>query len=221
MNTRWLGAFLALAVWSASAETHAEMRVFTSTTGQTMKGELLSTKGDEVTIRWENGQTVTLKTSVFCGADNAYFKKHSTTSATADNAALPAGGWVIEAYIDGPSELRIRTDGIYWVNGRNAKPGKHEGHNFPTYVGQEAWLPVWPHPESRGKDTSEPHAMKVSDPGHLEFKLLMVGKERDSTGIEKRDEIKVAVVGQELSILIPDKQSGARWYRFALIPMSR
>jgi hypothetical protein len=45
----------------------------------------------------------------------------------------------------------------------------------------------------------------------------MVGMTRDGSDIEKRDEIRTSMAGDEFSIIIPDSQSGSRWYRFELI----
>ena len=52
----------------------------------------------------------------------------------------------------------------------------------------------------------------------LELRLINVKSKRGETGIDKRDEIKLKVVNDELSVLIPDSQGGSKWYRFALIP---
>lgn len=125
---------------------------------------------------------------------------------------------VIETYIDGPSELRVKKDGIYWINGGNAKPGRHEGQEYPTYVDGKSWRPNWRESEKdRGVDRSATKSVDGVDPVKTEFKLVMVGFARDSVGIENRDEIQVTRKGEELSIVIPDGQSGSRWYRFELI----
>ena len=224
--------FLALALgWLSVASAQTESRIFTNNLGLTRRGELVGVKGDLVTIRWVDGSSSTLKASEFCTADNAYFKEHSDNapkakpsepgSATANEEPLPADALVIQAYIDGPSELRVKKGGIYWINGRNAKPGKLGNHNFPTYVGKSPWLPVWSNAKPRGEDKSNVHGVDIADPFDLDFKLLTVGEERDSSGIEKRDEIKLGKDGEEFSINIPDRQAGARWYKFALIPKKK
>jgi hypothetical protein len=126
--------------------------------------------------------------------------------------------FVIEALIDGPSELRVKKNGIYWVNGPNAKPGRHEGQEYPTYVNGKPWRPNWKESRGeRGTDKSATRSVDGIDPAKVEFKLVMVSFKRDGTGIEKRDDIKAALVGEEYSIEIPDLQSGSRWYRFELI----
>jgi hypothetical protein len=126
--------------------------------------------------------------------------------------------FVIETLIDGPSELRVKKDGIYWINGGNAKPGRHEGQEFPTYVNGKSWRPNWKESrKDRGVDRSATKSLDGIDPTKIDIKLVMVGFTRDAVGIEKRDEIRTSRPGDELSIVIPDSQSGSRWYRFELI----
>jgi hypothetical protein len=55
----------------------------------------------------------------------------------------------------------------------------------------------------------------------VEFELLAVGGPRGASGIEKRDAIQVKQINDELSIVIPDSQMGARWYKFALKKKAR
>lgn len=141
-------------------------------------------------------------------------------SAGAQNSdeKLPDDAVLIEALVDGPSELRLKQDGIYWVNGGNAKPGRHEGREEPTYVNGKSWRPNWKEPrKDRGVDRTATKKVEGLDPAHVEFKLLSVGLFRDSPGIEKRDPISVTTLGNELSILIRDSQGGPRWYRFVLL----
>lgn len=126
--------------------------------------------------------------------------------------------FVIESVIDGPSELRVKKDGIYWINGGNAKPGRHEGQEMPTYVNGKSWRPNWKESrKDRGVDRSATKSVEGIDPSKIEFKLVMVGLTRDGVGIEKRDEVRTAKAGDEFSIVIPDSQTGSRWYRFELV----
>jgi hypothetical protein len=140
--------------------------------------------------------------------------------AAGDKNALPTNALVVEAFIDGPSELRVKKDGIYWINGENAKPGRHARANEATYVNGKAWMPVWKkHTTERGVDRSNAHAISPAvDPSKLDLKLVSVTIQRGGAGIDQRDALKVNMADQELSILIPDGQSGARWYKIALIP---
>ncbi len=124
---------------------------------------------------------------------------------------------VVEALIDGPSELRVTRAGIYWKNIANAKPGRHEGRNEPTYVDDQPWKPRWKDAsKDRGADTSDVRSIAL-DPDKLQFELFAVGSTHGGTGIEKRRAITVKKVGDELSVLIPDPEGGSKWYRFALV----
>lgn len=73
----------------------AEVRTFTSTAGTTIRGELISLKGDMVTIKKEDGQSITVKASAFSRVDQAYLQTNGTKGATA--SAEPA-----KASKDGP-----------------------------------------------------------------------------------------------------------------------
>lgn len=70
---------LALVAWPAAAE----VRSFTDLAGRTMKGEVVSVKGDLVTIKREEGQTVVVKASSLCLADIEYLKGHGLQAAAA------------------------------------------------------------------------------------------------------------------------------------------
>jgi hypothetical protein len=140
---------------------------------------------------------------------------------TANPAAkgLPAGALVIEALIDGPSELRVQRDSIHWLNEANAKPGRHNGKKEPTYVNDLPWHPEWENPADRGDDKSKPYPLPARfDSNRLDFKLISVSTSRGVAGIEQRDPIKARGVGSDYSVYIPDKLSGARWYKFAIFP---
>lgn len=214
---------------AALSALHAETRIFTDTSGRTTKAELSGIDGDNVILKREDGQVFKIKASTFSPPDIAYFKEHGLRDSPAAPVAvaapnkpdtLPGNAVIIEAFIDGPSELRVRKDGIYWINFDNAKPGKHDNEHYPTYVNGKPWQPGWKEPrKSRGADRTAVHGVVFGvNPEKLDFKLLAVTLSRDLTGIEKRDEIKVTVADKELSILIPDSQSGSRWYKFALYP---
>ena len=57
---------------------HAELHTFVDTSGNLHKGELISVKGPDVTIKLENGQTVTVKVDSLSPKDRAYVAAHST-----------------------------------------------------------------------------------------------------------------------------------------------
>ena len=159
--------------------------------------------------------------NAYFSVSRAFFLAVSLAQMSAACLAADAKGpktVVIEAMIDGPSELRVKKDGIYWINGGNAKPARHEGQELSTYVNGKSWRPNWKEPrKDRGVDRSATKNVEGIDPKKIEFKLVMVGFTRDAVGIEKRDAVRTALLGEEYSIIIPDSQTGSRWYRFELI----
>ncbi len=202
----------------------AELRVFTDKTGRTLKAELISVTGTTATLKGEDGRTLTMSISNFSEADHQFLRLQKALSDTAAKAgdsgqeAAPANSVIIEALIDGPSELRVKKDGIYWINGGNAKPGRHLGQEMPTYVDGKTWRPNWKEPrKDRGVDRTSTKSVEGVDPQKIDFKLLNVTPVRGSPGVEKRDPVKVTRVEEELSIYIPDTQGGSMWYRFALV----
>lgn len=140
------------------------------------------------------------------------------TMAFAAAAVAQETGVVIQALVDGPSELRVTRQGLYWVNGANAKPGRHEGRNEPTYVNGVAWTPVWQHnEEERGIDKSEVYVLPA-ETLRLNVDLLSVGEKQDAEDIEVRTPIKVSSDSDEVAIIIPDPEPGPRWYKFRITP---
>ena len=128
------------------------------------------------------------------------------------------GRLVIEVLVDGDSELHITPDGLYWVSGKWAKPGRHEGRNEATYVNGKAWYPKWGSQSEGGPDQTAVYPMRVALDRLRSLQLLSVGTSRDSTGIEQRERISLARQGNEIVIRIPDSDPGSRWYRFELMP---
>jgi hypothetical protein len=123
----------------------------------------------------------------------------------------------VQAYIDGPSELHIKADGIYWINGGNAKPGLWSGSRFPTYVNGAKWFPNWAKRGDRGIDKSNLHMIPFGSLD-FDFKLISVGMTQEDTGIVRRSPVQAGRQGDEYVVLIPDPEPGAMWYKFVLTP---
>jgi len=68
----------ALALFVGLAAVHAEVRTFVDSSGNLIKGELVTVKGPDVTIKRENGQLITLSAATFSPKDRAYFAAHGT-----------------------------------------------------------------------------------------------------------------------------------------------
>ena len=81
--------FSALTSLLALSPCQAEQRTFTSTAGTTIIGELLQVKGDMVTIKKKDGQTITVKASAFSRVDQAWLQTQGLKagSATATTAS--------------------------------------------------------------------------------------------------------------------------------------
>lgn len=216
-----LSAVMAVvAVMGVSASLHADMRAFTSKDGYTTKAELVSVKGDFVTLKREDGQQITVRVDTFARVDIDYIREQAVKAGVPITGLLkpqPVETLLVEALIDGPSELRVKKDGVYWINGPNAKPGRHERQNQPTYLNGRPWQPVWQAPDKeRGEDTSATEMVAGLEPSGFTFKLISVGETREATGVEKRDRLEVSTKDGELSIRIPDSQRGSCWYKFEL-----
>ena len=57
-----------------------DFRVFTETSGRTVRGQLLEIKGDNVTIQEKDGATFTLPATDFCSLDIEYFRQHGLSA---------------------------------------------------------------------------------------------------------------------------------------------
>jgi len=125
---------------------------------------------------------------------------------------------VVEALIDGDSELWVTPTGLYWkcVGKGVAKPGRHNGRNEPTYINGKRWMPEWGKPqESRGADQSKPLSLPIGNV-NFKFELQAVGKEKGAQGIDDRDPVVTKMQGGAFVIHISDSQMDPRWYRFRL-----
>jgi len=124
---------------------------------------------------------------------------------------------VVEARIDGNSELWVTPTGIYWKNlDRESKPGRYDGKSEPTYVNGKEWMPEWGKPDQEGgADLSQSYALPIGKADYR-FELIAVGSQRGGQGIEERDPVEVRTQEASMVIRIPDHQPGGRWYRFRL-----
>ncbi|MFH0878678.1 MAG: hypothetical protein V2A34_03100 [Lentisphaerota bacterium] len=127
---------------------------------------------------------------------------------------------IVKAYVDGPSELVITTNGFQWKNGMNAKPGRLDGRTEDTYINGKVWTPQWTkQTEDRGADTSQVFPWKIESPD-LDFELLAIGDSPDVTTIEPRTAPTISYTQGAMIINIPDPEPAAKWYVFALIHRS-
>jgi hypothetical protein len=120
--------------------------------------------------------------------------------------------FLVEALIDGDSELCVTPKGIYWRSLGVAKPGRHGGKNEPTFVNGQPWIPLWGQPnQERGNDQSALLALPIGDV-NLGFELVAVGLNRGDKGIIPRSRIQSRSEADKFVIAIPDKDNGSLWY---------
>ena len=122
---------------------------------------------------------------------------------------------IVEAYVDGPSTLHLTSEGVYWTNGNNYKPGRWGHVNEPTYINNVAWKPIWTNTKETGPDKSELYPIKWGTVD-VNYRLISVRQERGQTGRDKRSPVTAKHDGAEFIVIIPDPESGPRWYKFAL-----
>ncbi len=132
--------------------------------------------------------------------------------------ATTAGGLLIEALVDGDSDLHITPEGIFWVSGNSSKPGRHLGRNEATYVNGTPWFPDWQSPAATGPDKSAIYPIRLPLENLKNLQLESVGANRGSSGIQKRKPLSMVRQDNEIVIRIPDPEAGSRWYRFRIVP---
>jgi hypothetical protein len=123
--------------------------------------------------------------------------------------------FTVEALIDGNTELHVTKGGIYWmVPGGDAKPGRHENADEPTYVNGRRWKPEWRVSGERGPDTSDDYPIQTTSP-KLMVETLNVSKERSGKN-ENRTPVSTTVKEDHFVIKISDPEGGSRWYKLRI-----
>lgn len=120
----------------------------------------------------------------------------------------------VEALVDGNSTLVIRPNGIQWVNGPVSKPGLLKE---PTLVNGKEWMPKWSQStQERGFDRSDVFPITL-DTLDLSVELISNAKERGANAVDpSRTPIQVNKKTGQIEIVIPDPESGQRWYSIGL-----
>ena len=122
----------------------------------------------------------------------------------------------VEAYVDGPSALHLSLKGIYWTNGGNAKPGRHEAHNYPTYIDGKAWVPKWGKDgDDRGSDKSDTYPLTLTTTAY-ELEVVGISDRKGSSKKDRRTAPSPVRENGEFVINIPDPEGGAKWYKMRL-----
>lgn len=138
----------------------------------------------------------------------------------APSASLPAvkvREIVVEALVEGDCELHLTPKGLYWTTSGLSKPGRHTGGTEPTFINDKPWSPTWQKPDSPdAEDRSDLYPLEIASPLDYQLHVLSISRNRGEKLIEERDPVSASEDGEELVITIPDRQSGARWYRLRL-----
>ena len=138
----------------------------------------------------------------------------------ADRGWLPAAGLktiVIEALVDGDSQLWVTPRGLLWKSGGVSKPGLPGRENEPTWVNGLRWMPVWNHPSAgRGRDETELLEFAIGPVDDLKLEVVAVAPERHVRRIDRRSPVTTERKGEALIVRIPDAQGGDRWYTLRL-----
>ena len=138
-------------------------------------------------------------------------------SSLAEKRPAPIRSLLIEALVDGGSELHITRAGIYWKELGASKPGRQMGRNEPTYVNGKPWIPTWAAPnEDRGWDKSALLPLPIGDL-NFGFKIVAIGNRRHVPGIERFSPVSLRNEHGEQVLSIPDKEVGSKWYTVRLL----
>lgn len=126
----------------------------------------------------------------------------------------------IEAFVDGDSELHVRSNGMQWTHKQSiaSKPGKHSDGtgNEATYVNGRPWFPKWNNSRPTGKDESDFYPLRLAPDARYLVEVVAIGQRRGANTVERRDEIRVSTNNGTGIIEIPDSQNGPRWYRLKI-----
>ena len=121
----------------------------------------------------------------------------------------------IRAYIDGEDYLLVRGNEVWYQHLTCTLPGKGDGKDYPTYLGDEAWNPTWN--GSGDGAASERHALPAAF-GSLPTDVgTIVSLENNST----RCSVSISSQPSQdndytLAIFLSDVQNGAAWCDFTI-----
>ena len=123
---------------------------------------------------------------------------------------------VVDALVDGNSELHVTKDGLRWVHkGSFAKPGLWEkGKTQSTYINGKAWEPTWQLPDTRVADVSDVFPLPTPAP-KVVVELISTSTKRGGKN-ENKGTLAVQPKENHVVVGIPDPAGGGRWYRLRI-----
>ena len=124
---------------------------------------------------------------------------------------------VVEALIDGRSNLHVAPEGLYWEHQAWDKPGARDERGKYVVVNGSKWYPQWDHtsPETGHPDKSDIYPLKLG-PGIWELRLMSIIDGDGGRANPGRGEIKLEPEVESATVEINDGPNGPGLYRFRL-----
>jgi hypothetical protein len=133
--------------------------------------------------------------------------------AALEQVAVPDGSCYVRvrAFIDGYSTLVLRDGAVQWEHRENALPGKHNNHNYPTYINGLPWTPQWP----QGNDSAEFrfHQIRLPETGVPVARLLEWNSDRPAD----EESVLLSTEEGEVRLEIDDTAEGSTWYEATIV----
>jgi hypothetical protein len=182
---------------------------------------LVKAKRDEVAAAWitPTSAATGLASVVQAGKPPAPNNPLSVTKPKVPFGTKPVTEFVIEALVDGNTTLHVTPNSMYWEVDKAAKVGKWHNAKEATYVNGQAWMPDWL-PDQGGFQKSQPTEVAFGTID-LEYRLQAITDDRGEKGLLRRTPITAKTQNGEFVVDIPDKEGGAKWYKFLLRPKHR
>lgn len=139
-----------------------------------------------------------------------------------DPWSKPVESIVIEALVDGKSDLIVLPDGLAWRHHSWNKPGELEDKRRFVLVNGRKWYPQWSRtePTEASADVSEMYPLRIGPVAH-DTHVLSIQEERGGKHVPERGKVK-GVQNEDteglLVVTIDDAKSGPAWYRLLLTP---
>lgn len=124
---------------------------------------------------------------------------------------------IIEAQVDGRSDLHITGHGLYWEHRSGEKPGQPDGRGKFVTVNGRRWYPEWEFSSFESTDADDSVVVPIKIGGAVwNYKLESVSDVKTGKAAPKRGSVKQVPKREELVLEINDSASGAGTYRISL-----
>ena len=182
---------------------------------------LVKKQRDEVAAAWltPTGAGAAQESVVQAGKPPAPINPLSVTKPKVPFGTKPVTEFVIEAFVDGNTTLHVTPTSMYWEVEKASKVGKWHNAKEATYINGQAWMPEWL-PDQGDSQKSQPTEVAFGTI-ELEYRLQAITDDRGDKGLLRRSATSGKVQNGEFVVDIPDKEGGAKWYKFLLRPKHR